>query len=96
MMINDAKTCNCTTNDSNSILQRTDTMLGNLQALTECLHRIDSSLLRITTTMFLSDLGELVDIEIKDIDTEIKHDGQIARGILEKINFLMDRMGIAG
>lgn len=96
MMINDAKTCNFVANDSNSILQRTDTMLSRLRGLTECLHNIESKINRISNTMFLSDLGELVDIEIKDMDTEIKHDGQIARGILEKINFLMNRMGLEG
>ena len=47
MMINDAKTCNCTTNDSNSILQRTDTMLSRLRGLTECLHNIESKIIGI-------------------------------------------------
>lgn len=94
MMINDAKTCNCTTNDSNSMLQRTDTMLSNLRALTECLHRIDSDLNRISMTMFSVDVGEMANNDIKDMDTEIKYDGEIARGILEKINLLIDRMGL--
>ena len=47
-MINDAKTGNCTTNDGNSILQKTDTMLSRLRGLTECLHNIENKINRIS------------------------------------------------
>lgn len=94
-MINDGKMCGgVAAAVNNDEICRSDTMLSNLQALTECLHSIESNLNRISMTMFAVDIGEMVDIEIKDMDTEIKHDRETARGILEKINLLMDRMGL--
>ena len=94
MMINDAKTCNCTTNDSNSILQRTDTMLSHLQCLTECLHDIESKIIGISNTMFFDDVKERQYTQPQDINTEIIHDKEVALAILDTLCRLASGIGI--
>ena len=94
MMINDAKTCNCTTNDSNSILQKTDTMLSRLRGLTECLHNIESKINRISNTMFFETVKERTYTEPKDINTEIIHDHEVALAILDTLCLLETGIGI--
>ena len=93
-MINDGKTYNCTTNDSNSILQRTDTVLGNLQALTECLHSIESKIIGISNTLFFEMNKERTYTEPKDINTEIIHDHEVALAIIEVLSLLETGIGI--
>lgn len=94
MMINDAKTCNCTTNDSNSILQRTDTMLSRLRGLTECLHNIESKINRISNTMFFEMNKEREYTEPKDMNTEIIHDHEVALAIIDALCLLETEIGI--
>ena len=94
MMINDAKTCNCTTNDSDSVLQRTDTMLSRLRGLTECLHNIESKINRISNTMFFETVKERTYTEPKDINTEIIHDHEVALAILDTLCLLETGIGI--
>ena len=94
MMINDAKTCNCTTNDSNSILQQTDTMLSRLRGLTECLHNIESKINRISNTMFFEMNKEREYTEPKDMNTEIIHDHEVALAIIDSLCYLTSRIGI--
>ena len=94
MMINDAKTCNCTTNDSNSILQRTDTMLSRLRGLTECLHNIESKINRISNTMFFETIKETMHTEPVDINTEIIHDHEVALAIIDALSLLEKGIGI--
>ena len=94
MMINDAKTCNCTTNDSNSILQRTDTMLSRLRGLTECLHSIESKINRISNTMFFEMNKEREYTEPKDMNTEIIHDHEVALAILDTLYLFASGIGI--
>ena len=94
MMINDAKTCNCTTNDSNIILQRTDTMLSRLRGLTECLHSIESKIIGISNTLFFETSKERTYTEPKDINTEIIHDHEVALAIIEALNLLKTGIGI--
>lgn len=94
MMINDAKTCNCTTNDSNSILQRTDTMLSRLRGLTECLHNIESKINRISNTMFFETIKERTYTEPKDINTEIIHYHEVALAIIDALSLLEKGIGI--
>ena len=94
MMINDAKTCDCATNDGNSILQRTDTMLSRLRGLTECLHNIESKINRISNTMFFDDVKERTYTEPKDINTEIIHDHEVALAILDTLCLLETGIGI--
>lgn len=94
MMINDAKTCNCTTNDSNSILQKTDTMLSRLRGLTECLHNIESKINRISNTMFFEMNKEREYTEPKDMNTEIIHDHEVALAIIDALCYLTSRIGI--
>ena len=93
-MINDAKTCNCTTNDSNSILQRTDTVLGSLQALTECLHSIESKITGISNRLFFETSKERTYTEPKDINTEIIHDHEVALAIIDALSLLETGIGI--
>ena len=93
-MINDAKTCNCTTNDSNSILQKTDTMLSRLRGLTECLHNIESKINRISNTMFFDDVKERQYTQSQDINTEIIHDKEVALAILDTLCRLASGIGI--
>ena len=94
MMINDAKTCNCTTNDSNSILQKTDTMLSRLRGLTECLHSIESKITGISNTMFFETIKERTYTEPNDINTEIIHDHEVALAILDTLCRLETGIGI--
>lgn len=94
MMINDAKTCNCTTNDSNSILQKTDTMLSRLRGLTECLHNIESKINRISNTMFFETIKERTYTEPKDMNTEIIHDHEVALAIIDALCLLETGIGI--
>lgn len=94
MMINDAKTCNCTTNDSNSILQRTDTMLSNLQSLTECLHSIEDRVIDISNTLFFETVKERTYTEPLDINTEIIHDHEVALAIIDALSLLETEIGI--
>ena len=93
-MINDAKTCNCTTNDSNSILQRTDTMLSRLRGLTECLHNIESKIIDISNTMFFETVKERTYTEPLDINTEIIHDHKVALAIIDALSLLETGIGI--
>lgn len=97
-MINDAKTCNCTTNDSNSILQKTDTMLSRLRGLTECLHNIESKINRISNTMFFEMNKEMnkerVYTEPKDMNTEIIHNHEVALAIIDALSLLEKGIGI--
>lgn len=93
-MINDAKTCNCTTNDSNSILQRTDTMLSRLRGLTECLHSIEGKIIGISNTLFFETIKERTYTEPKDINTEIIHDHEVALAIFEALSLLETEIGI--
>lgn len=88
MMINDAKTCNCTTNDSNSILQRTE------RGLTECLHNIESKINRISKTMFFEMNKEREYPEPKDMNTEIIHDHEVALAIIDALCRLASGIGI--
>lgn len=98
MMINDAKTCNCTTNDSNSILQKTDTMLSRLRGLTECLHNIESKTNRISNTLFFEMNKEMNKereyTEPKDMNTEIIHDKEVALAIIDALCLLETEIGI--
>lgn len=98
MMINDAKTCNCTTNDSNSILQRTDTMLSRLRGLTECLHSIESKINRISNTMFFEMNKEMNKereyTDPKDMNTEIIHGKEVALAIIDALSLLETEIGI--
>ena len=93
-MINDAKTCNCTTNDSNSILQRTDTMLSRLRGLTECLHSIESKIIGISSTFFFETSKERTYTEPQDVNTEIIHDHEVALAIIEALSLLETGIGI--
>ena len=93
-VINDAKTCNCTTNDSNSILQRTDTMLSRLRGLTECLHSIESKIIGISNTMFFETIKEREYTEPKDMNTEIIHDHEVALTIIDVLSLLEKGIGI--
>lgn len=93
-MINDAKTCNCTTNDNNSILQKTDTMLSRLRGLTECLHNIESKINRISNTMLFETIKERTYTEPKDINTEIIHDHEVALAIIDALCRLASGIGI--
>lgn len=90
----DAKTCNCTTNDSNSILQRTDTMLSRLRGLTECLHSIESKIIGISNTMFCETIKERTYTEPKDMNTEIIHDHEVALAIIDALSLLETEIGI--
>lgn len=94
MMINDAKTCNCTTNDSDSILQRTDTMLSRLRGLTECLHDIESKIIDISNTLFFETVKERTYTEPLDINTEIIHDHEVALAIVDALCLLEKGIGI--
>ena len=94
MMINDAKTCNCTTNDSNSMLQKTDTMLSRLRGLTECLHNIASKINRISNTLFFGNVKERQYTQPQDIDTEIIHDHEVALAIIDALCLLETGIGI--
>ena len=94
MMINDAKTCNCTTNDSNSVLQRTDTMLSRLRGLTECLHDIESKIIDISNTLFFETVKERTYTEPLDINTEIIHDHEVALAIIDALSLLETGIGI--
>ena len=94
MMINDAKTCNCTTNDSNSVLQRTDTMLSRLRGLTECLHDIESKIIDISNTLFFETVKERTYTEPLDINTDIIHDHEVALAIIEALSLLETGIGI--
>ena len=94
MMINDAKTCNCTTNDSNSILQKTDTLLAHLQCLTECLHDIESKINDISNTLFFETVKERTYTEPLDINTEIIHDHEVALAIIDALSLLETGIGI--
>ena len=94
MTINDAKTCNCATNDSNSILQRTDTMLSRLRGLTECLHNIENKINRISNTMFFEMNKEREYTELKDMNTEIIHDHEVALAIIDALSLLETMIGI--
>lgn len=97
-MINDGKTCNCTTNDSNSMLQRTDTMLSRLRGLTECLHNIESKINRISNTMFFEMNKEMNKgreyTDSKDMNTEIIHDHEVALAIIDALSLLETEIGI--
>ena len=93
-MINDGKTCICTTNDSNSILQRTDTMLSRLRGLTECLHNIESKIIGISNIMFFEMNKERVYTEPKDMNTEIIHDHEVALAIIDALSLLETEIGI--
>ena len=95
----DAKTCNCTTNDSNSILQRTDTMLSRLRGLRECLHSIESKIIGISNTLFsqtikFETIKERTYTEPVDINTEIIHDHEAALAIIDALSLLEKRIGI--
>ena len=94
MMINDAKTCNCVANDSNSILQKTDTLLAHLRCLTECLHDIESKINRISNTMFFETVKERTYTEPKDMNTEIIHDHEVALAIIDALSLLETGIGI--
>lgn len=94
MMINDAKTCNCTTNDSNSILQKTDTMLSRLRGLTECLHKIESKIIGISNTLFFETVKERTYTESKGTNTEIIHDHEVALAIIDALSLLETGIGI--
>ena len=93
-VINDAKICNGTTNGSNSILQRTDTMLSRLRGLTECLHSIESKITGISNTMFFETIKERTYTEPKDMNTEIIHDHEVALTIIDALSLLEKWIGI--
>ena len=93
MMINDAKTCNCTTNDRNRILQRTDTMLSRLRGLTACSPNIESKIIGISNTLFFEMNKERTHTEPKDINTEIIHDHEVALAIIGALCLLETEIG---
>ena len=94
MMINDAKTCNFVANDSDSMLQRTDTILSRLRGLTECLHSIESKIIGISNTLFFETVKERTYTEPLDINTEIIHDQEVALAILDTLCRLETGIGI--
>ena len=93
-VIDDAKTCNFVANGSNSILQRTDTMLSRLRGLTECLHSIESKIAGISNTLFFETSKEITYTEPKDINTEIIHDHEVALAIIDALSLLETGIGI--
>ena len=89
-----AKTCGFVADDSNSMLQRTDTMLSRLRGLTECLHNIESKINRISNTMFFDDVKERTYTQPQDINTEIIHDHEVALAIIDALCLLETGIGI--
>ena len=90
----DAKTCAIEPDDSNYTEVNPQPMLAHLEALTSCLHSIEDKVNNIARTMFLENAEERKFTEVKDMDTNITHDFEVAAAIYEKLCYLTSRIGI--
>lgn len=90
----DEKTCTIVPDDSNYTEVNPKPMLTYLEALTEYLHRIEGTVNNIARTMFFENAEENKYTEVKDMDTNIKHDLEVASVIYEKLCYLTSRIGI--
>ena len=90
----DAKTCAIEPDDSNYTEAIPKSMLGHLEALTNCLHSIEGKVNNIARTMFLENAEERKYTEVRDMDTNITHDFEVATVIYEKLCYLTSRIGI--
>ena len=90
----DAKTCAIEPDDSNYTEVNPKPMLAHLEALTNCLHSIEGKVNNIARTMFLENAEERKFTEVKDMDTNITHDLEVAAVIYEKLSYLTSRIGI--
>ena len=90
----DAKTCAIEPDDSNYTEVNPKPMLAHLEALTSCLHSIEDKVNNIARTMFLENAEERKFTEVKDMDTNITHDLEVAAVIYEKLCYLTSRIGI--
>lgn len=93
----DAKTCAIEPDDSNYTEVHPKPMLAQLEALTNCLHSIEGKVNNIARAIFLENAEErkyTEYTEVRDMDTNITHDLEVAAFIYEKLCCLISRIGI--
>ena len=70
------------------------TMIDNLKETTELLHMIESRLDVIRGSLWFNDgSNPEKDIEIKDMDSNLVHNRDVAKRILNKLDGMIDRIG---
>lgn len=90
----DAKTCAIEPDDNNYTEAHPKPMLAQLEALTNCLHNIEGKVNNIARAIFLENAEERKYTEVRDMDTNITHDLEVAAFIYEKLCYLISRIGI--
>ena len=70
------------------------TMIDNLKETTELLHMIESRLDSIRGSLWFNDgSNPEKDIEIKDMDSNLVHNRDVAKRILNKLDSMIARIG---
>ena len=70
------------------------TMIDNLKETTELLHMIEDKLDSIRGSLWFNDgSNPEKDIEIKDMDSNLVHNRDVAKRILKKLDSMMARIG---
>ena len=70
------------------------TMIDNLKETTELLHMIESRLDSIRGSLWFNDGSDPAkDIEIKDIDSNLVHNRDVSKRILNKLDSMIARIG---
>ena len=70
------------------------TMIDNVKETTELLHMIESALDSIRGSLWFNDgSNPEKDIEIKDMDSNLVHNRDVAKRILKKLDNMMARIG---
>ena len=95
MNYDNAKTCvapmpinDCCENDTSR------TMIDNLKETTELLHMIEDKLDSIRGSLWFNDgSNPEKDIEIKDMDSNLVHNRDVAKRILKKLDTMVARIG---
>ena len=70
------------------------TMIDNLKETTELLHMIEDGLDTIRRSLWLNEVSDPgKDIEIKDMDSNLVHNRDVAKRILKKLDSMVTRIG---
>ena len=70
------------------------TMIDNLKETTDILHMIEGQLDSIRRSLWFSDGSDPEkDIEIKDMDSNIVHNRDVAKRIIKKLDSMIARIG---
>ena len=69
------------------------TIIDNIKETTELLHMIEGQLDSIRRSLWFNEGSDEKDVEIKDMDSNLVHNRDVAKRILKKLDSMIARIG---